>query len=28
MFKPGFKILISQVFMPDDEHLQDDVQFV
>ena len=27
MFKPGFKTLISQVFMPDDEHLQDDVQF-
>ena len=27
MFKPGFKALISQVFMPDDEHLQDDVQF-
>ena len=27
MVKPGFKVLISQVFMPDDEHLQDDVQF-
>ena len=27
MFKPGFKTLISQVFMPDDVHLEDDVQF-
>jgi catechol 1,2-dioxygenase len=27
MVKPGFKTLISQVFMPDDEHLEDDVQF-
>jgi catechol 1,2-dioxygenase len=27
MFKPGFKTLISQVFMPDDPHLHDDVQF-
>ena len=27
MFKPGYKTLISQVFMPDDEHIQDDVQF-
>jgi protocatechuate 3,4-dioxygenase beta subunit len=27
IFKPGFKTLISQVFMPDDPHLEDDVQF-
>jgi catechol 1,2-dioxygenase len=27
MFKRGFKTLISQVFMPDDPHLEDDVQF-
>jgi hypothetical protein len=27
IFKPGFKTLISQVFMPDDEHLEEDVQF-
>jgi catechol 1,2-dioxygenase len=27
MFKPGFKTLISQVFMPDAAHLEDDVQF-
>ena len=27
IFRPGFKTLISQVFMPDDPHLEDDVQF-
>jgi catechol 1,2-dioxygenase len=27
VFKPGFKTLISQVYMPDDEHIDDDVQF-
>ena len=27
VFKPGFKTLISQVFMPDDPHIDDDVQF-
>ena len=27
IFKPGFKTLISQVFMPDDPHVEDDVQF-
>ena len=27
LFKPGFKTLVSQVFMPDDDHLEDDVQF-
>ena len=27
VFKPGLKTLISQVFMPDDPHIDDDVQF-
>ena len=27
IFKPGLKTLISQVFMPDDPHIDDDVQF-
>jgi catechol 1,2-dioxygenase len=27
IFKPGYKTLISQVFMPDDPHIDDDVQF-
>src|SRR5262245_49343927 len=27
IFKPGFKTLISQVYVPDDEHLDSDVQF-
>jgi len=27
VFKPGFKTLISQVYVPDDEHLDSDVQF-
>jgi hypothetical protein len=27
VFKPGFKSLISQVYSPDDPHLESDVQF-
>jgi catechol 1,2-dioxygenase len=27
VYKPGFKTLISQVYVPDDEHLDSDVQF-
>jgi catechol 1,2-dioxygenase len=27
IYKPGLKTLISQVFMPDDPHIDDDVQF-
>jgi catechol 1,2-dioxygenase len=27
IFKPGFKTLISQIYVPDDEHLDADVQF-
>lgn len=27
IFKPGFKTLISQIYVPDDEHLDSDVQF-
>jgi protocatechuate 3,4-dioxygenase beta subunit len=27
VYKPGFKTLISQVYVPDDPHLQSDVQF-
>src|SRR5215470_8058923 len=27
IYKPGFKTLISQVYVPDDEHLDSDVQF-
>jgi catechol 1,2-dioxygenase len=27
IFKPGFKTLISQIYMPDDPHLETDVQF-
>jgi catechol 1,2-dioxygenase len=27
VFKPGFKTLISQVYSPDDEHIDSDVQF-
>jgi catechol 1,2-dioxygenase len=27
IFKPGFKVLISQVYDPDDPHIDDDVQF-
>lgn len=27
IFKTGFKTLISQVFLPSDPHLEDDVQF-
>jgi hypothetical protein len=27
IFKPGFKTLISQIYVPDDEHLKSDVQF-
>lgn len=27
IFKPGFKTLITQIFMPGDPHLEDDVQF-
>jgi catechol 1,2-dioxygenase len=27
VFKPGFKTLISQVYSPDDPHIDSDVQF-
>jgi len=27
IYKPGFKTLISQIYVPDDEHLDSDVQF-
>jgi len=27
IFKPGFKTLVSQIYVPDDEHLNSDVQF-
>jgi catechol 1,2-dioxygenase len=27
VYKPGFKTLISQIYVPDDEHLDSDVQF-
>lgn len=27
VIKPGFKTLISQIYMPDDPHIEDDVQF-
>jgi catechol 1,2-dioxygenase len=27
VYKPGFKVLISQIYVPDDEHLDSDVQF-
>jgi catechol 1,2-dioxygenase len=27
VYKPGFKTLISQVYSPDDEHIDSDVQF-
>ena len=27
VYKPGFKTLISQVYAPDDEHIDSDVQF-
>jgi hypothetical protein len=27
IYKPGFKTMISQVYVPDDEHLETDVQF-
>jgi len=27
IYKPGFKTLISQVYVPDDEHIDSDVQF-
>ena len=27
IFKPGFKTLVSQIYVPDDEHLDTDVQF-
>jgi protocatechuate 3,4-dioxygenase beta subunit len=27
VYKPGFKTLISQIYSPDDEHLESDVQF-
>jgi protocatechuate 3,4-dioxygenase beta subunit len=27
VYKPGFKTLISQIYVPDDEHLESDVQF-
>ena len=27
IYKPGFKTLISQIYVPDDEHIESDVQF-
>lgn len=27
VYKPGYKTLISQIYMPDDPHIEDDVQF-
>ena len=27
IYKPGFKTLISQIYVSDDEHLESDVQF-
>ena len=27
IYKPGFKTLVSQIYSPDDEHLESDVQF-
>jgi catechol 1,2-dioxygenase len=27
VYKPGFKTLISQIYFPDDEHIDSDVQF-
>jgi catechol 1,2-dioxygenase len=27
IFKPGFKTLISQVYVPDNHHIDSDVQF-
>jgi catechol 1,2-dioxygenase len=27
IYKPGFKTMISQIYSPDDEHLDSDVQF-
>ena len=27
IYKPGFKTLISQIYVPDDEHIDSDVQF-
>jgi catechol 1,2-dioxygenase len=27
IYKPGFKTLISQIYVPDDEHIETDVQF-